>query len=368
MQVGSHTPGSADTRSKSFSTDNAFKTHIQSKKHRDREAALKDQPGVEASSSSAPPQASNTIETFLDDAGDSQDEEEEEDEEEDEGEIEERLAAARRRIRPSDCLFCPVASKTVKDNVSHMSRYHSFFIPDQEILTDLSGLLSYLGEKVVLGNLCLYCPNGGKEFGDVEAVRKHMIDKSHCKLAYETDEDRAELADYYDFKTVGQNDSDWEEVDDEEMDGEVVEIEVRHVDHLVTDLQESGITMAPDGLSLMLPSGRTLGHRSLRVYYTQRLRPATVDAKGEALSAKIKQLRANLADPSQALVPVAGGHGAYGKGLQVMKARNAGEAKWAKQQARSFKDQRAREAHKTRVGFVHNNQKREQLDLYKGYS
>jgi len=42
-----------------------------------------------------------------------------------------------------------------------------------------------------------------------------------------------------------------------------------------------------------------------------------------------------------------------------MKARNAGEAKWAKRQARSHIDQRKREAHKTRVGYVHNNQKRE---------
>lgn len=42
-----------------------------------------------------------------------------------------------------------------------------------------------------------------------------------------------------------------------------------------------------------------------------------------------------------------------------MKARNAGEAKWARKQAGSFKDIRVREAFKTRIGYVHNNQKRE---------
>ena len=73
----------------------------------------------------------------------------------------------------------------------------------------------------------------------------------------------------------------------------------------------------------------------------------------------MQQLRLRLADPSQALVPVSGGQGAYGRGLQVIKARNAGEAKWARKQGRSFKDQRVKEALKTRVGFVHNSQKRE---------
>jgi len=103
-----------------------------------------------------------------------------------------------------------------------------------------------------------------------------------------------------------------------------------------------------------------LGHRSLKTYYDQRLRPVTAtSSKEDAITAKVRQVRLNLADPTQALVPVAGGHGAFGRGLQVMKARNAGEAKWAKRQASSFKDIRARENHKTRIGYVHNNQKRE---------
>lgn len=82
------------------------------------------------------------------------------------------------------------------------------------------------------------------------------------------------------------------------------------------------------------------------------------NSKDDAVAAKVRQVRLNLADPTQALVPVAGGHGAFGRGLQVMKARNAGEAKWAKRQARSHIEQRKREAFKTRVGYVHNNQKR----------
>jgi pre-60S factor REI1 len=130
-----------------------------------------------------------------------------------EGDIDERLAASRRRRHHTDCLFCTSKAASISDILSHMSRQHSFFIPDQDHLVDIGGLLSYLGEKVTIGNLCLYCPNGGKEFASLEAVRRHMVDKAHCKIAYDDDEDQAELADFYDY---GQGDalgSDWEDVD-----------------------------------------------------------------------------------------------------------------------------------------------------------
>lgn len=115
-------------------------------------------------------------------------------------------------------------------------------------------------------------------------------------------------------------------------------------------------TLSSDGLSLVLPSGRVLGHRALKVYYDQRSRPST--GTEDPVKSKVAMVRQRLADPSSALVPVAGGHGAFGRGLEVVKARNAGEAAWAKKQGRSFKDQRAREAFKTKVGFRNNNQKR----------
>lgn len=133
--------------------------------------------------------------------------------------IEARIAASRRRINPSDCLFCNHRSANAESNLEHMSRAHSFFVPDQDLMVDLSGLLAYLGEKVAIGNLCLFCPNGGKEFGSLAAVRKHMIDKAHCKIAYETDEDRIELADFYDFgDELVSDQSEWEDVDEDDVD------------------------------------------------------------------------------------------------------------------------------------------------------
>ena len=96
--------------------------------------------------------------------------------------------------------------------VLHMAHQHSFFIPNKEHLSDMSGLLSYLGEKIGMGNICLYCPHGGKEFGSLESVRKHMNDKTHCKMAYETDADKAEVSEFYEHP-IAEDDSDWEDAE-----------------------------------------------------------------------------------------------------------------------------------------------------------
>jgi pre-60S factor REI1 len=65
-----------------------------------------------------------------------------------------------------------------------MQLAHGFFIPDREYLVDLPGLILYLSEKVAIGNVCLYCNGKGKEYKSMEAVRKHMVDKSHCKVRF----------------------------------------------------------------------------------------------------------------------------------------------------------------------------------------
>lgn len=198
------------TCSKSFASENAYRSHMQSKRHRDRDVFLARRQLNPQTEEAAPTPDQQNDESDSEDAGS-------EDEEDD---IEKRLAAYRRRIRPSDCLFCPIRSSTAEAAVKHMASQHSFFIPDQENLVDLPGLLSYLGEKIIIGNLCLYCPNGGKEFGSVDAARRHMIDKAHCKVAYESEEDRAELMDFYDGE-VGEEE--WEDVEDGEGTGQAGE-------------------------------------------------------------------------------------------------------------------------------------------------
>lgn len=58
-----------------------------------------------------------------------------------------------------ECLFCSHVSKTLEKNISHMTKSHSFFIPDLEYVLDLEELMTYLGEAglVVLSHLFKNC-------------------------------------------------------------------------------------------------------------------------------------------------------------------------------------------------------------------
>ena len=46
-----------------------------------------------------------------------------------------------------ECLFCSFISQSLEDNVGHMTSKHSFFLPDAEYLSDLEGLITYLGKN-----------------------------------------------------------------------------------------------------------------------------------------------------------------------------------------------------------------------------
>jgi len=48
-------------------------------------------------------------------------------------------------LRPEECLFCSLKSSNFEENLSHMAYAHSFFLPDFEYITDLPGLIEYLG-------------------------------------------------------------------------------------------------------------------------------------------------------------------------------------------------------------------------------
>jgi pre-60S factor REI1 len=60
-------------------------------------------------------------------------------------------------------------------NMLHMKKQHSLFIPDIDYLVNLRGLIRYLGEKISVGNICLYCNGRGRNMRSMEAVRRHMV-------------------------------------------------------------------------------------------------------------------------------------------------------------------------------------------------
>lgn len=175
--------------------------------------------------------------------------------------VKEQLSKVK-HLEVEECLFCSLKFDSLEENVRHMTLTHSLFIPDIEYLVDLRGLIQYLGEKIALGLTCLYCNGKGRGFHSLEAVRKHMIDKSHCKLNYDNDGD-LEYVDFYDFHrddSVDPNDMEVEEVD-EFSEGEF------------EDDNEKALIISPDESELILPSGMRLGHRAYRRYYKQRFRP-----------------------------------------------------------------------------------------------
>jgi len=199
---------------KSFASASAFSAHQASKKHMKKAAAMAEKE-EEAESDEEAEEGQTTLRESVEqkkapavsgDAGmDMEDDDDEEyEDEEEEGEP----------IPLLHCLFCSKSNfASIESSVQHMLKYHGFFIPFIENLVDLEGLLTYLGEKVGIGHVCLWCNGKGKaRYPSTRAVQQHMEAKSHCKLRLEDEEDEDELMEYYDF------DMDSEEEDEEMTD------------------------------------------------------------------------------------------------------------------------------------------------------
>ncbi|RYP53131.1 hypothetical protein DL768_001805 [Monosporascus sp. mg162] len=110
------------------------------------------------------------------------------------------------------CLFCNYESPTVPLNVVHMERIHSMFIPEKQYLVDLEGLISALQKRIQEFHECLYC---GKYKSTAQAVQTHMRDTGHCRIPFDTEEEQLEIGEFYDFRSTY---SDVEESGDESVD------------------------------------------------------------------------------------------------------------------------------------------------------
>jgi pre-60S factor REI1 len=101
-----------------------------------------------------------------------------------------------------------------------------------------------------------------------------MIDRSHCKILYEEDEDLYEYEEFYDFSaSYDQAGVEWEDVEEVDCEEGEIEVDIEKMDD--DDDELSGIktiSVSATG-ELVLPSGRRLGLRELRRYYKQRHRP-----------------------------------------------------------------------------------------------
>jgi len=163
------------------------------------------------------------------------------------------------------CLFCPRSFTTVDKSLQHMLKAHGFFVPFTEYLIDMNGLLKYLGAKVGMGRVCLWC--NGTSFSDVRAIQQHMKDKGHCKLKLDDDDD--EFLEFYRFPDDECLDEE-DEGDEGDEGDEEEENEIKHPH------PRRGMKDLNDANELVLADGSILGHREHRRIYKQNLRPETL--------------------------------------------------------------------------------------------
>lgn len=231
------------------------------------------------------------------------------------------------------CMFCNYESPTFKLGIMHMNKFHGMFIPEQQYLVDLEGLIRYLYTKIMENHECLYCH---KLKNSMSSIQTHMRDKGHCMIAFETEEEMVEVGQFYDFSGTYSDDDEDSMMDDlehtndesagvglvsnqskalktvictsngdEEIKDGKVDNEGWETDSSASSLDSEDLTAVPidrthalerlnmrhhhpdrihshshahhhravfhSDYELYLPSGRTAGHRSLARYFRQNL-------------------------------------------------------------------------------------------------
>ncbi|EXB94240.1 Zinc finger protein [Morus notabilis] len=163
-------------------------------------------------------------------------------------------------LDPSCCFMCDLEHDTIESCMVHMHKQHGFFIPDVEYLKDPKGLLTYLGLKIKRDFMCLYCNDRRHPFSSLEAVRKHMVAKSHCKVHYGdgNDEEEVELEEFYDYSSSYTNEDGKQLV----ALGDAVELVGSEL--VITERSSTRI------------STKTIGSREFLRYYRQKPRPSPV--------------------------------------------------------------------------------------------
>ncbi|EED23114.1 C2H2 finger domain protein, putative [Talaromyces stipitatus ATCC 10500] len=276
---------------KSFYSENSYQNHLQSSKHKLREKALKKKGGLADDTSSVMSSTfslgdpinksvagdnestvSNVTEKLKNTAIKEAENEDEDMEEKDEEEKTEEYSSTK-------CLFCTEEAGDLQANVEHMFKVHGMFIPEKDYLADLDGLIRYLHAKISENHECLLCHAIRTT---AAGIRTHMRDKSHCMIAFETEEEQVEIGQFYDFRSTYSDDE--EEDEDITDDAGGVPITSSDADEAGWETDDSSVDSDPQqkpfrgsqpiyqtDYELHLPSGRSVGHRSLAKYYRQNL-------------------------------------------------------------------------------------------------
>ncbi|KAL4935010.1 hypothetical protein BDV06DRAFT_140306 [Aspergillus oleicola] len=270
---------------KTFFSENSYKNHVKSSKHKAREARhnrdnADDTLSVMSSTFSLGEPINKARDGNEADVANVTEDLKgatiaEEDEDEDVPDVEGEGYSSSR------CLFCNDVSSSIEENTDHMLKSHGMFIPERSYLSDLEGLIHYLYRKINENSECIYChiirnsPTG---------IKTHMKDKGHCMIAFDNEAEQIEIGQFYDFRSTYSDDEDDNEsvemVDggvkvssSEDAEDEGWETDASSVDG---DEEDEGYGKNVPAVyrteyELHLPSGRTAGHRSLARYYRQNL-------------------------------------------------------------------------------------------------
>jgi pre-60S factor REI1 len=121
---------------------------------------------------------------------------------------------AQKRDSLLECLFCNNMFDSLAASLDHMQKTHGMFIPERDYLVDLEGLVRFLNKKVNEEHECLYC---GRLKWSEDGIKTHMRDMSHCKIAYENEDQQLEIGQFYDFRSTYSG-SEWDSDEDEDME------------------------------------------------------------------------------------------------------------------------------------------------------
>lgn len=246
MQANSQTDKAISTSSycssckKSFASEKTYQQHLVSKKHLEMQTQEK----APSKGSSNPSTLQHSMRTLKISEGASEAEI---------AQIIERNLENAPRLSLTDCLFCNSHFDELTDLMQHMTGVHSFYIPDLDYLNDLQGLLKFLGEQISVYNCCIYCNERCRAYKSLEAVRKHMIDKGHCRI-YFNPEEELEIFQFYDY-------SDFYETDEEENGEGCTEMSITSEQPYISSNESE----------MILPSGKSIGNRAYKIYYKQYL-------------------------------------------------------------------------------------------------
>lgn len=153
------------------------------------------------------------------------------------------------------CFYCDKNNHLIEANVRHMLNTHGLYIPERTYLKDLDGLLTFLNEVISIDHECLTCGFEGKS---LESIRQHMISKGHCRMPYESKEEKEIFEEFYDFSLASAL------PDSAGTKKRVTFSDERGpLDYTLVEVEDSP-NYTPYSRELVLPSGSRILHRESR--------------------------------------------------------------------------------------------------------